>query len=341
MKKSICEDSNVCEDVVNSDSDSDVSNLCENFTENDYIGKKFREQKNSDEKRTIFRVQGCNPNGFRLGIDGGDFSEFCTDMAESCIDVSCVSEINIDTTNFKAKNIIYDTARCHFDNKVKVNLASSSIISKTFYKPGGVLMITAGNASGRVIKKGSDSLGRWTYQYFACKDSKCLVIITAYQPCKQSLYSNGKIQSNTVTAQQTSMLLSNDDSRSPRKAFVEDLDQFVQLLKNEGNRVMIVGDFNEALYEQNSGIQRVMVNNNLCDVMWKALRNDSFSTHLTGSKRIDYVLADHEVYECIINVCYEPFKLRNKGDHCTMVLDFDTDALFGNPTYQIHSPLHR
>ena len=24
-----------------------------------------------------------------------------------------------------------------------------------------------------------------------------------------------------------------------------------------------------------------------------------------------------------------------------MVLDFDTDALFGNPTYQIHSPLHR
>ena len=41
MKKSICEDSNVCEDVVNSDSDSDVSNICENFTENNYIGKKF------------------------------------------------------------------------------------------------------------------------------------------------------------------------------------------------------------------------------------------------------------------------------------------------------------
>ena len=106
MKKSIFEDSNVCEDVVNSDSDSDVSNLCENFTENDYIGKKFREQKNSDEKRTIFRVQGCNPNSFKLSSDGGDFSEFFTDMTESCIDVSCVSEINIDTTNFNAKNII-------------------------------------------------------------------------------------------------------------------------------------------------------------------------------------------------------------------------------------------
>ena len=212
MKKSTCEDSNICEDVVNSDSDSDVCNICENFTENDFIGKDFQVHKNGEEKCKIFRVQGCNPNGFKLSSDGGDFSKFCTDMTESCIDVSCVSEINIDTTNFNAKNIIYNTAQRHFDTKVKVNFSSSDIISKSFYKPGGVLMITAGNALGRVIKKGSDSLGRWTYQYFACKDSKCLVIITAYQPIKQSLIINGKIRSNTVTAQQTSMLLSNDDN---------------------------------------------------------------------------------------------------------------------------------
>ena len=33
-----------------------------------------------------------------------------------------------------------------------------------------------------------------------------------------------------------------------------------------------------------------------------------------------------------IQGCYEPFQYRLKGDHRTMVVDFDTNLLFGNPT---------
>ena len=36
--------------------------------------------------------------------------------------------------------------------------------------------------------------------------------------------------------------------------------------------------------------------------------------------------------------CYEPFQYRLKGDHCAMVVDFDTHLLFGNPTTTLATP---
>lgn len=45
--------------------------------------------------------------------------------------------------------------------------------------------------------------------------------------------------------------------------------------------------------------------------------------------------------KCVLKACYEPFKYRNKGDHRTLLIDFDTEKLFGNPTYDILNPLRR
>ena len=89
----------------------------------------------------------------------------------------------------------------------------------------------------------------------------------------------------------------------------------------------MVGDFNKELHANNSGMKRLMLNNNLCDIMWKVTKEDKFSTFISGSTRIDYVLANHEVYDCVVNACYEPFQYRNKGDHRTIVINFDTDTL--------------
>ena len=326
---------------MNSDSNSEFGNedICSKYSDNKFIGKKFDCNVPDDQK--IFRIQGCNPNGFRLSQDGGDFNEFCTDMREYGIDVSCVSELNLDTTNFKIRNILCDTGKKHFQQKVYMNMSSSSIRTKNFYKPGGVLMLTTGNYSGRIVKSGSDRFGRWTYQYFSCKNNKCIVIITAYQPCVQNLYHNRKLKSSTVTAQQTSMLMRENDDRLPRIAFIEDLNKFVSDIKANGDNVILLGDFNESLYKSNSGMKKIMTNNNLCDLMWKFLQEDEFSTYINGSKRIDYALVDFDIYDCVLNACYEPFKYRNKGDHRTMVLDFDADALFGNPTYNLFTPLQR
>ena len=206
-------DRNVNSDLCDgNDSESDDDSIHEKLTENSYIGKKFDVESKANTNCKIFRIQGCNPNGFNLSYDGGDFGEFCSDMREYGIDMSCISEINLDTTNHKVRQIIQESASKQFDRKVRVQMASSRISTKNFYKPGGVMTLTSGNVSGRVIKSGSDKMGRWSYQYLTCKENRCIVIVTAYQPCKQYLISAGRISSNTVSAQQMSMmLLENDD----------------------------------------------------------------------------------------------------------------------------------
>ena len=111
---------------------------------------------------------------------------------------------------------------------------------------------------------------------------------------------------------------------NPRKAFIHDLDKFVGTIRAAGNGVLLLGDFNEDLYNNNSGMKQIQSNNHLVDILWKECAVDQFSTRLNGSKRIDYILCDHWVSDCVVAACYEPFKLRNKGDHRTMLIDFDS-----------------
>ena len=156
-------------------------------------------------------------------------------------------------------------------------------------------------------------MGRWSYQYLSCKDNRYLVVISAYQPCKQEIKESGLIKTLTVTAQQHSILDLDNRYITPRKAFIHDLNQFIQSIHDEGNGVLLIGDFNDCLNDKNSGVLKLQQNNNLRDVMWRECGRDDFSTCITGSKRIDYVLADNWVVKCVQNACYEPFKYCKKG----------------------------
>ena len=53
-----------------------------------------------------------------------------------------------------------------FDNKVKLDLSSSKITLKN---------------SGRVIDRETDIMGRWSYQFLACKDNRHLVVKKVWQ----------------------------------------------------------------------------------------------------------------------------------------------------------------
>ena len=78
-----------------------------------------------------------------------------------------------------------------FDNKVKLDLSSSKITLKN---------------SGRVTDRKTDMIGRWSYQFPAYKDNRHLVVVLAYQPCKQDIQEKVWIKTITVTAQQQSIL---------------------------------------------------------------------------------------------------------------------------------------
>ena len=106
-------------------SDIDIENIIEdetigtlrNLCGNEYVGTRIEAEKREDgEKR--FRIQGCNPNGFNLGKTGGDFEEYCLEMKNYQIDLTCVSEINLDTLNYNVNKTIHECALKSFENKV-------------------------------------------------------------------------------------------------------------------------------------------------------------------------------------------------------------------------------
>ena len=170
---------------------------------NPYIGTEPRE----DKEEHIFRVYGANTNGFNIGKDGADFSEFCAEMRQLEVDTWCNFELNLDTLKPRVRDLIQTTIRKHFDySKMTMSMSSISLNRRSNFKPGGTLIATQGHTSGRIIHEGHDNLGRWSYQILSCKNQRTLTIVSAYQVCQQQLVNNNRVASSTASAQQTSLL---------------------------------------------------------------------------------------------------------------------------------------
>ena len=75
--------------------------------------------------------------------------------------------------------------------------------------------------------------------------------------------------------------------------------------------------------------------------MFHLTGQDNFATYAHGSKRIDYILCDAWVSDASLQGCYEPFQYHLKGDHHTMVVNFHTHLLLGNPTSTLATPAQR
>ena len=194
-----------------------------------------------------------------------------------------------------------------------------------------------GRSTGRVTAQGRDPLGRWAYQTFSCRGHKSLTIITAYQVCKQTIVdgTTGQIRSLSASAQQTSMLRQARRMCSPREAFVTDLSTFIKEKQAGQSGILLMGDFNEPLNDENRGMSQLCTALDLCDVMHQILGTAEFATHVRGRERIDYVLASDWVAEAVVDGCYEPFGQRSRGDHRNIFIDFNVERLFGNKTQEL------
>ena len=79
-----------------------MTNICDN----EYVGSVITAIKD-ETNRKIFRIQGCNLNGLQVKKRGGDFNEFFNDSEKYNVDMSCLYEINLDTTRFSVKNLLH------------------------------------------------------------------------------------------------------------------------------------------------------------------------------------------------------------------------------------------
>jgi hypothetical protein len=192
----------------------------------------------------------------------------------------------------------------------------------------GTAILSVASITGRLAESGQDEWGRWSYQTFCGQRGLKITIISAYQVVNQRQALKGQY---TTASQQHSLLLRQQDKlTNPRKAFRRDLSNFLRIQRGKGNEILFLGDFNERIGEDPSGISRIAAQFELEDLMQHQHQYlNEPATYARGHKRLDYALGTHAVARATIACGYEPFNFRFHTDHRAFFIDFDTQTLFG------------
>ena len=104
---------------------------------------------------------------------------------------------------------------------------------------GGVSTWSINDATHRIESRGVDntSLGRWNYIRYQGRNGLATQVYSIYRPCK----SDG---TRSVYSQQVRHLSSIQDARCPQVAMVEDLKKELEQARDDGDQLIIGGDFN-------------------------------------------------------------------------------------------------
>ena len=284
------------------------------------------------------RIYCQNPNGLRLDRKGGKITQLCQVAREVQADIFGITEHNLDTTQYQVRSIVHATIKRELDNTEHV-LASSSIQSETFFKPGGTLILSRGSINSRLQSSGSDALGRWVFQTFTGRNGRKVTVVTAYQVCNKSITQRGR---TTAAAQQESLLRQRGESNpNPRLHFRLDLKRFLKQCRESNQEIILMGDFNEEFGMDSHGMTEMSSTLSLVDAMHHQHGTSDFSTYIRGRRRLDYVLMSRNAYNCVQRCGYEPFYHRLDGDHRAFFLDLDENRLFGATSPPMPKPQHR
>ena len=191
-------------------------------------------------------------------------------------------------------------------------------------------MMSQGSVIARLTSSGADDLGRWGYHTFSGQHNQPVSIIAAYQVCRKSSRKKG---TSTASAQQECMLRQRGNvDLDARRAFRRDLKDFMQPLQTANHELILVGDFNEVLGSEPSGISSICSEFKLLDVFEYHHHSDKTPTFSRGPNRLDYCLATERATQSVRFCGYEPSSHRSFSDHRAFFIDFDIPTLFGNDT---------
>lgn len=291
----------------------------------DSFGDDLEEQRSPDHLRIYFQ----NINGLKWDKDGGNWAQICTMAGAINADIVALAELNHDTNRYAVRNKMDKVSKKHFDTH-RFAAAASPLRTRSTYKPGGTAILTTRSLVGFVKQTMRDRMGRWTAMRYSGRQGTHVTVISAYQVCA------GKVRPGSITAanqQQSQITLESikqgiDSRVAPRNAFIQDLQSFIHEWQTKGDDIILLGDFNEDMASENSGIARLAQDCHLVDVFQERFhRNDAPATFRKGPRRIDFALVSQRVSPLIKLAGYDPFGYRLPSDHRGFFLDLDIQAL--------------
>lgn len=265
-----------------------------NETDNNWQGDEIRHEPVHNVTRIMFH----NINGITLkGTEGLDM--IVNEQASMHVDIQAISEHCLDTTKCQVTHTMAEILRTKYAGPSLAQFNSSLESALHSYKPGGTGLLLIGTTTSRLEPngRGGDDMGRWSYVHLRRKRSPPLTIIAAYQVCPNPTHQVG----NTAYHQQERMLQKQGrHNLHPRRAFIQDLSEFITSLIAKSHDIILGGDFNEALTDRNSGILHLATRHQLVDpFLLKFPQHEDFGTYALGQRRIDITLMTPRVFNTL------------------------------------------
>lgn len=277
----------------------------------------------------ITRIYCQNLNGLSWDKEGGKWPYVCDVIAGINADIACFTEINTDTNKFHIRRKMETVANRHL-NQSRLITATSKHQTSTTYKPGGTAIMACGAITSTIKSHSRDRMGRWTSMRLTTSTPRHIRIIVAYQVCQ-----NPRPGTNTAAAQQRAQIIeeqattTNATRISPRASFISDMQAFIHQCQENGDDIILLGDFNEEINAASSGMERLASACGLADLFSIRLGNPTTPpTYQRGTKRIDYILMTPRLLNYVAAAGYDPFGYRIPSDHRGFFVDLHTEALF-------------
>lgn len=245
------------------------------------------------------------------------------------VDIGLICEHKLDTTQWGNIKGIHEGANRQLGmGTFKTVVASTPIKNQhTRYKPGGVMAMTIGPVTGRVMNTHKDEFGRWVSITMRRRQEAPLTLVCTYQVVDVDPTSVG---TETYAAQLLASytLAGKHQPERLRHHHSTDLVAHVKERQTKGEAIMVLGDFNEVMGEFNNGLTRLITECNLVDVVANKHLAAGFTTYQRGTRVLDYCLMDQALLGATMKCGYEPFQANIVSDHRGLFVDFHVPNLF-------------
>ena len=280
-----------------------------------------------------------NPNGVSSENNYFEYQLLLHNMKSVDSDIILLPETNLCWSRY---NVIMPTTK-HRKNLFRFSKQVTSNSQRSYntpYQPGGTATIITNNVVGRFHSSLSDdSLGRWSIVNLTLNSGQLLSIVCCYQVCEQHRHTAGP---KTAYNQQWSILKEQGYVHpNPRKQFYHDLDHTLSTLTNQGNLIILSGDFNCTIGEDPTGLDRLLIKYRLIDPIQHHHGPYHCPTYARGSKCIDYILVSHALLPAIQRSGIMPFDSITNLDHRPVFIDMSPQLSFGNPLANLVTPPNR
>ena len=196
--------------------------------------------------------------------------------------------------------------------------------SNDTYLPGGNAVWSSGIYTGRILRRGQEQYGRWAYTVMVGQKNQEIMIISAYNTCKNTAEDGRTIAGQLVRAMHKE---GSKRKHNLRRAFFQDIQDFILKEQLSGTEIILAMDANTKASAEE--LKTLRLRTNLVDVfLTKHPTMHHPKTYYRGKECLDYIYATPYIAKGIKKVGYAPFYEMGKYDHRLLYVDLHWKYIF-------------